>query len=275
MKRTLTAALGLAAMAAAPMMTARPAQAEIIQLGFILDESGSIGSSNYTIIKNGLATAIGNIPTTGTNQYEVSVVSFASGATVLVAPTIVTAASIAGIQAAITGDGHTGGQTDYNAAFTLMTSTLTGSTNFSASGKSYVNFATDGDPTDGGTFIPFVTDNQAGINARNAMIAAGIDNISIEGIGSVDANNLKTNYCYPGPCDDTVPFDFPVHGFYLGVADATAYANAIAGKIQLVTCTTNCGPLGENPIPEPASLAVFGLGLLGIGLATRRRNRIH
>src|SRR5690606_89603 len=36
---------------AASLGIAAPAKSDVIQLGFIIDESGSIGSSNYTIIK--------------------------------------------------------------------------------------------------------------------------------------------------------------------------------------------------------------------------------
>ena len=69
--------LAALAVAGATLLPAASASA-VVQLGFILDESGSIGSSNYTIIQNGLASAMSLIPTTG--QYEVSVVSFSSGA---------------------------------------------------------------------------------------------------------------------------------------------------------------------------------------------------
>jgi len=270
MKRTLTAALGLAALAAVPMMTARPAQAATIQLGFILDSSGSIGASNWGIITTGLKNAINTlIPIGGADTYELSVVSFSNSATTVVNHALITdAASRTAAANAVGAAAYLGSTTNYTAAFTALEAALQGGVGISSAAKTYINFATDGDPN---------PDSANGLSKRTDLINAGVDNISIEGIAltTTQANNLKTNYCYPGPCDDTVPFDFPVHGFYIGVANATEYATAIANKIQLVTCTTNCGPLGENPIPEPASLAVFGLGLLGIGLATRRRNRIH
>jgi hypothetical protein len=120
--------------------------------------------------------------------------------------------------------------------------------------KSYVNFATNG----------FQADAAAGQAARNALIAAGVDNISVEGIGAgVDAADLQDNYCYPGPCDLTVPFNFPTEGFYVGVANAQAYANVIGDKIQAV--------VNPQPIPEPTTVSLLSIGLGGIALLACRR----
>lgn len=257
-------AVAAAAMAAAPLA----ASAATIQLGFILDESGSIGSGNYTIIKNGLKAAIANeIPIGGANTYEISIVSFSTAATTIVNRLLVDdAGDVTAIGNALDADTFSDGLTNYKAAFELMTSLLTtpkqGETALPTT--SYVNFATDGDPTAGGSGPQSDPSHDvAGKAARDAMIAAGIDNISIEGIGSgVDASNLKNNYCYPnaGGCDDTSPFEFPSKGFYIGVANAQGYADAIGNKIATIV-----------NVPEPGSLALVGLALAGIGAASRRR----
>ena len=62
-------------------VSARAANAGVIQLGFILDRSGSIGSSNWRTIVNGLSSAINTIVPTD-SSYEVSVFSFGSTAAI-------------------------------------------------------------------------------------------------------------------------------------------------------------------------------------------------
>lgn len=238
--------------AAAPDTT----RADTIQLGFILDESGSISSSEWNTIKNGLATAINNlIPIGGPNFYEISVIKFDSTAeTVVNRQLVTTAAQRTAVATAVAGMVQQGGSTNYQVAFNLMQTILTTGGNLPA--LSFVNMATDGEPNQP------INAEAAAVTARNALIAAGIDNISVEGIGvsGSAASFLQSSICYPGPCDATSPYNFPTQGFYIGVANAQGYADAIGNKILVVTQQT----------PEPASMAVLGVGLLGLGALRRR-----
>ena len=245
------------------------ASAGTVQLGFILDGSGSLTAPEWNIIRNGLSTAIGTlIPVGGPTTYEISIVSFSTAAatTINVNSFVVNSLADRSSLAAtiLTLPYQSGPATNYTSAFNAMRTALTdavGTTGFvtaATAEASYVNFATDGEQNqDTGLFAA----------ARTNLIAAGVDNISIEGIGvtAAAASFLQSSVCHPLPCDLTSPFDFPTSGFYIGVANATQYAAAIGNKIRAVT----------GQVPEPGSLALVGLALAGLGFAQRRGQAAH
>jgi hypothetical protein len=237
------------ALAVALFLASTSSAAPITQLGFAMDASGSIGTTNFNTMKTGLANALNVVPTNGT--VEITVVTFASGPATIVSPTVInSAATLLAVQTAINNIVYSGGSTDTAGAITSLTSLLTGSPSFTnPDGSAQIfNIITDGVPN-----------SQALAEAAaNAAVLAGIDEIDLEAIGSVNLANMLA-LARPGPGVLAPPFQ---PGFVLQVNSFGEFDDAIQSKIRFV--------LNQNA-PEPASMVLWGLGSLGLAWSARRR----
>jgi len=260
----LRKSLGILALGFALSLSSLSALAiPVTQLGFILDASGSVSSSNYNLMRSGLNSALAGLPTN--SSVEITVVTYASGASVVVAPTVLTAASLAGIQSAITTHVKTGGSTRTNLALDTATSAMTGSANFADAGTtSLLNLMTDGSPN---------SQSDAEASAL-AAAAAGIDALSIEAIGdgvsSPSALAAMLAMVFPTPATilavNETNISNPLGGSWVvPVSDFTALAAVLDAKVQ--ASITPPAPT----IPEPSTLALFAISLIGFGLTSKKK----
>jgi len=237
----------------------------VIQLGFILDASGSVSTNNYNLMRTGLNNALAGLPQDST--VEVTVITYASGSSVVVAPTVVDGApALAAIQNAITTHVKTGGGTNTALGINTAVTAMTGSINFADPGTtSLLNLMTDGSPNS----------QAAAEAAAAAAAAAGIDSLSIEAIGSgvSSATALANQLLIAFPDTATLlainetNIPNPIGGSWVvPVSDFTALADVLNAKVQ-----ASITPPGPS-IPEPSILALLAIGLVGFGISSKKRS---
>ncbi|HRX36218.1 MAG TPA: VWA domain-containing protein [Aestuariivirga sp.] len=263
LKSGVTACLFAAAMVVGGAMT--PAKAMTVDLGFAVDSSGSINTTNFNTVKTALANAIANIVPTATANvtYRVSVVNFSNTAQTVITRTIGDASDLLAVKNAVLGMSKIGSTTCISCAANQLTANFGGAV--LGSQFSLMNIFTDGEP---------VSDPQPnGATLRGILTAAGWDSISAEAVGNFDLTYLS-NLVYPNPGTliDGSPghtlADIPnplTQGFILKLANYDAYAAAVNAKLQKIV---------NNVVPVPAALPLLLSGFAAVGFLARRRRKI-
>lgn len=237
---------------------------QITQLGFILDGSGSVSTSNYNLLRNGLKDAIAALDVDG--SVEITITAYGSSTSTVVAPTILTAATLPGIQSAILSHAKYGGGTDTAGAIRHTTNLMVGSSVFSDASlrASIINLATDGVPSS----------QSAAESAALYAFNQGIDALSIEAIGSgvssQSALNNMLKIAFPGPAvqlavnETNIPNPLG-KSWVVPVSDFDALAPVLKAKvIASVKPPVN--------VPESSSVMLLVIGLFGLMFARKRLN---
>ena len=241
-------------------MASLGSQAAITQMGFSLDGSGSVSAANYNLLRSGLSDALAGLPLDG--SVEITIVAYGSSTSTVTAPTILTAATLPIIQAAIAGHVKVGGGTDTAGSINSLTTLMTGSASFALGDtRSIMNLATDGEPNS----------QVAAVAAGAAAFAAGIDALSIEAIGSgVSSPGALANMAaiaFPGPVTilpvNSLVIPNPLNGSWVvPVSDFDALGPILAAKVQAAV------------VPIPGTAALFAVALLGLGFVAKRRTSV-
>ncbi len=256
--------------AALSVCAATSSLAASIDLGFAIDASGSVGSGNFNLTRNALADALSNIPTVGANEYRIAVTRFSFGASIIIAPTVVTADNIASLQDTLRATNYIGGGTNTSGAIDSLTSA------FQATGSlgdtTLFNITTDGRPNSQ------TATETAALNAFNA----GVDGISFEALGgglnSGDLENMRriasigtTGGVSSAGAILTDADNIPTvteTGFVIRVEDFSDYQFAINAKVEEVVQDVEPPSV---PLPASIPLLLSGLGACGV-LRLRRKS---
>lgn len=234
-------ALLVAAAATLLVLLCRPANAAI-QLGLLLDESGSITDTDFQFMKQDVVAAVNGLDMSGGNV-EITVVMFSTNARLLVQST-----SKQSVLNAVFSAHQIGASTNLEAGFNLLTTALTASPNFSSASRQSIGIITDGPPNLG--------DAVAG---RNAAIAAGIDEIDAVLVGPFFNELILANF------RDDIVYPQPAHtgtfgpGFFEQV-------NSFADLRPAVETMLNGEIAAAVAVPEPASAALWSIWVL-VGFA--------
>jgi hypothetical protein len=223
-----------------------------VQMAVLMDTSGSVGSVNWGIMTEGLASAVEDpscVPHDG--SIELTMVRFGSSAQTVVGPVVITSANADTIAADIRGVAYAGGGTCMSCAFDEAATALSESPNFDPDVKQVINLVTDGYPNSPSATIDARDDAIDTLEMTEAQ-----DEIDCEAIGAgADVEWLKDNIAYPQPGYEAPPFD-QGGGWVRQIDTFEEFADSICEKLQALTCVAPAADFSASPRRGNAPLTV-------------------
>ena len=218
-----------------------------VQLAMVLDGSGSINSSEWSIMVNGLAAAVeSSVCVPRDCSVELTVVQFGgTQARVEVGPVVITPLNAATVANQIRLISKIGSSTPLACGIYRAADTLKNSPNFDPDIKQAINIVTDGVANVccvgyTGSSCSEGNAKTSAVVARNYLITTlqmteSQDEIDAEGVGITNVNRdwLKDNIVWPQPGYIAPPFMGP--GWVRVVADFQVFADTICEKFALIT----------------------------------------